>query len=131
VFFLGYRIRGAMFRRTLISRGICVASALALLVGVITAPIRPSRLAAAGHPSFLPGNVTAPPAHTTRVVATVVSARTERIKAVSSESEKDKELDKAASPTFLPINPSPPTPFSPAQSVTSSITSQALRPLRC
>lgn len=80
-----------MSKRDVIKDGICVISALALLVAVMTSPIRPSRAAGgSSHLGCLRRNFATPPTHSACPSATSLTSPPGFLKAVRSESEEER-----------------------------------------
>ncbi len=120
-----------MSSRDVLNRGICVASALALLVAVMTSPIRPSNLARAlSRPDCLRRNFAIPPTHSTRPSAMSIASPSARIKAVLSE-EEEKTGGTTCSACCSSDLPRMPSLKPPAWGPASFGLLQAPRPLRC
>lgn len=81
-----------MVRQGLSSRCLLVASAVALLVAVISSPLRPTGLShRASCSSFLRRNFAIPPTYSDRLSAKPAPSRIFTIKALPTESEKERE----------------------------------------
>ena len=119
-----------MSSREILKRGICIASALALLLAVMTSPIRPSS-AAGGYPrpDCLRRNFAIPPTHSTRLSVTSVTSLSGRVKALRSESEE--EVSRTASPPCSPFDSPPPPVSFPLGDLTAFVLIRSTRPLRC
>ena len=110
--------------------GIRVATALALLVGVMSSPMRPARTAVgSARPHCLRDNVSLPTSQSWPVSVTSVGSRPFQIKALASEGEE--ELKAATAPSCDSIDP-PPLPSSkPPRDLTAFDPVRAPYPLRC
>lgn len=98
-----------MLGKNVIKRGICIASALSLLVAVMTSPIRPS-IHALSHtrPNCLRRNYAIPPSHSTRHSVVSIALRVITVKAVRSE-EEERKLGRMTSPAWCSFDV-PPVP---------------------
>src|SRR5947209_7011292 len=118
-----------MIRRTYLNHGICLTSALALLVAVMTSPLRPlSPSGTSSHLDCLRRNFALPSAHTTYL--RVKCLRAAPVKAVRSERE-DEKLGRTKSPAGCsfpqPLSLSLKTPGSAPGVFPLARTSQPLR----
>jgi hypothetical protein len=98
-----------MSKRNVLDRGVCVASALALLLAVMTSPIRPvDTLRTCSPPNCLRRNFAIPPTHTARHFLKLATLGASLVKAVRSENEEEK-LSRASRPAwyFFGLLPSP------------------------
>jgi hypothetical protein len=121
-----------MADRNVLTRWICVASALALLVAVMTSPLQPlSSNGGLSRPDCLRRNFALPLSGSASVSLKSITLRTVPVKAVRSENEQEKQ-SRAACPSWCSLG-LPPT-FSlqslawapPALGLT-----RASQPLRC
>jgi hypothetical protein len=119
-----------MFSRNLFKHGICVTSALALLVAVMTSPIRPSRSnPGLSYPNYLRRNYSIPPTDSTRPSPTSITSLQVRVKALRSEDEKKLvgTTRLARCPFDLPPHPS----LTPPRDLSTVGPLRASHPLRC
>jgi hypothetical protein len=123
-------IRAAMANRTFLNHGIRVVAALALLVAIMSSPIRPLRRAADSHPDHLRRNVGIPKGGSTHHRSSApVHARVVKVKALHSENERERDgASCRASLSFGPFpTPSPHVGCHP----THSHLHLSMSPLRC
>lgn len=123
-----------MADRNVLNRWICIASALALLVAVMTSPLQP--LSSNGglglsRPDCLRRDFAIPLTHSATHPLKSLTLRTAPVKAVRSESEEE-NLSRAAAPSWnhLGLPPS----FShqaPAWAPADLVPTRASQPLRC
>jgi hypothetical protein len=100
-----------MADRNVLNRWICVASALALLVAVMTSPLRPlGSDGALSRPDCLqrnfatpPTRFATPPTRSASLSLKSVTLRVAPVKAVCSENEE--QLSKAKCPAWCPLGP--------------------------
>ncbi len=122
-----------MANRLVLNRWIEVTTALALMVAVITSPIRPSR--SANYPSdhaCLRRNFSLPPARSTpQSVTPGISGYASRVKALPSEDREEEELTWTTRPACYLFIFQPSSPPKPARDSASGGPIRAIRPLRC
>jgi hypothetical protein len=119
-----------MFSRNVLKQGICIAATLALLLAVITPPVRSSNSAGG---SFLPRrvcrNFRIPSNCAIRPTAAVASP-VDRVKALRS-AESEELLSRTARPVCSALEslltPSP----TPVWELSTSVPNRATQPLRC
>lgn len=121
-----------MVDRKLYNRWICVASALALLVAVMTSPLRPLRInGASSPPDCLRRNYAIPPTRSISLSLKSISPRAASIKAVRSENEEKRLARLACSAWWsLVLSPSPSLKFLPCVPAVLGPTRASLS-LRC
>lgn len=121
-----------MTDRTSLKRWICVASALALLVAVITSPLRAlSSSGALARSDGFRRNLAIPPTRSASFALKSVTLRTAPVKAVRSETEEEK-LSRAACPARYSLGPPAASPLrSPARTPAGFGPPRTSQPLRC
>jgi hypothetical protein len=121
-----------MSSRTLLRSGIKLVSSLALLVAVMTSPIRPALSNRhTSRPDFLRRNFGIPRSTPSRFDSKSITAAPVRFKALLNEGEEEEVVELARLASSVPSSdfPSHPTP---ARDAIVPLASQgALRPLRC
>lgn len=124
-----------MADRTLLKRGICVTTILALLVAVMVSPTRLlCQTCGLSRLSCLRFNPAIPPARAVNFSLKSISLRATPIKAVRSENDEEDERDKAADPAWCVLDPSFSPPLKTWQArvlLTPGPHAQASQPLRC
>ncbi len=103
---------------------------LALLAGVMTSPLRPSRLAC-GVPSsrFHPDNLAVPRTASPRISATSVGSQPILVKALPAENEE--ELNRTTDPGWCVFDQTPSRASKPEWIFPTSGLDQVFHPLRC
>ena len=121
-----------MSERDTLNRGIGAAAALALLVAVMTSPIRPaSALGTGRRAGHHRRNFAMPPSHSTRLCVTSVTPRAMPLKAVRMESEVE-ENSGAPCPAGPALVPPPPAPLqAPDRDWATAGGGRVPPPLRC
>jgi hypothetical protein len=121
-----------MSDRNILNRGICVASALALLVAVMTSPIRSlCPVNACSRLDCLRRNFAIPATHPARISLKTVVLRTAPVKAVRSETEEEK-LSGTSCPAWCASDlPPSSSPKAPAWAPATFGLAQSSQPLRC
>lgn len=121
-----------MADRIVVNRGICVASALALLVAVMIPPLRssgPHR--ALSPPDGSRHSSTIPPARSASLSQKSITLRAAPVKAVNAEDEEEK-LSRAACPVRCAVGLSPSSPLkTPARASAALGFTRPSQPLRC
>ena len=120
-----------MVKGSILNHGIRAASALALLVAVMTSQIRPSRSTCVpSQPECLRRNFAIPSSHSTRPSAASVSPRAVPVKALPSENN-EKELSGTIRPVGCSLDLSAHASPKPARDLTAFGLDRAPHPLRC
>ncbi len=119
-----------MANRSILNHGIRIASVLALLAGVMTSPLRPSRLVAGvPSPRFHSDNLALPRTVSSRISATWFGSQPLLVKALPAESEE--ELNRTTGPVWFGLDQPPAVAFKSEWILTASGFDLVFHPLRC
>ena len=116
-----------MLRQIVHNRGLCVTSTLALLVAVMTSPVRP--LGPASRPDCVRLNFSVPPIHSPHLFLRSAALRAAPVKAVHTE--KKESLSRDVSPAWCSLTPPSSTSLKTTSHPLEGLLTQASRPLRC
>jgi hypothetical protein len=122
-----------MSSRNIFRHVVCVVSALALLVAVITSPIRPSTLAVrSSNPDCLGRNVSSQyTTHSSRLSATSVTSPTNRVRALPSDKEEESSEAACLAHYSFDLSPTLSTSRRPARNLADLGPVRAPHFLRC